>query len=457
MPRYTEEDVQDALYAWAHEQYTSISKCAAYFGIPRTTLQNRVSGTRTRIEVQEAHQHLNPSKETTLTQWILHADRLGNPIGLRLLLDLATEIRGTREQDIGAGRVYPPISRRWTEGFRRRHPEIKTILSRQIDASRFNGVNFQAINHYFTRLGEVIRSERYPPDAIFNVDESGFSIGSTRGSTVLVDKRRKLKGRKQPGKQEWITVIECVSASGVALPPSLIYKSKNLNSAWIPEETPRDWAFSTSNKGWTSDLHGFEWISTRFEPLTRRIDGKKRLLIIDGHSSHLTARFLALCITKGIDLCLLPPHTSHVTQPLDLSVFGPLKTYLAGEVDGIFRHSISRIARVEFTAAYIQARERAFRPQSIESGFRKAGIYPFNPDIILNNLTPPLATPPLENATESQEVDLSQVLLEDSREGTPIPLDPDALYTQIITDTNLATPKRAFVCLFCLFIPLTSI
>jgi hypothetical protein len=54
-------------------------------------------------------------------------------------------------------------------------------------------------------------------------------------------------------------------------------------------------------------------------------------------------------------------------------------------------------------------------------------------------------------------VDLSQVLLEDSREGTPIPLDPDALYTQIITDTNLATPKRAFVCLFCLFIPLTSI
>jgi hypothetical protein len=84
----------------------------------------------------------------------------------------------------------------WTEGFRRRHPEIKTILSRQIDAPRFNGVNFEAINNYFTRLGEVIQSERYPPDAIFNVDESGFSIGLTRGSTILVDKRRKPKGRK---------------------------------------------------------------------------------------------------------------------------------------------------------------------------------------------------------------------------------------------------------------------
>jgi hypothetical protein len=89
-------------------------------------------------------------------------------------------------------------------GFRRRHPEIRTILSRQINASRFDAVNPRAINHYFARLGEVIRSERYPPDATFKVDESEFSIGSTLGSTVLVDKRRKTKERKQPGEQECI-------------------------------------------------------------------------------------------------------------------------------------------------------------------------------------------------------------------------------------------------------------
>jgi hypothetical protein len=213
--------------------------------------------------------------------------------------------------------------------------------------SSFNGVNFQAIN--------------------------------TRGSTVLVDKRRKPKGRKQPGKQEWITVIECVSASGVALPLSLIYKSGNLNSDWVPEETPRDRSFLTSNKGWISDLYGYEWISTRFEPFTRRTNGKKRLLIIDGYSSYMTARFLALCITRSIDLCLLSPHISYITQPLNLSVFGPLKTYLGAELDRIFRYSISRITRIEFTAAYNQARERAFRPHFIQSKFRKAGIYPFNP------------------------------------------------------------------------------
>jgi hypothetical protein len=90
-------------------------------------------------------------------------------------------------------------------------------------------------------------------------------------------------------------------------------------------------------------LYGYEWISTRFEPLTRRINGKNRLLIIDSYSSPLTASFLALYITKSIDICLLPPHISHVTQPLDLSVFGPLKAYLGAELDRIFRYSTSRI------------------------------------------------------------------------------------------------------------------
>jgi hypothetical protein len=64
---------------------------------------------------------------------------------------------------------------------------------------------------------------------------------------------------------------------------------------------------------------------------------------------------------------------------------------------------------------------------------------------MLNTFTLPPGTPSSENATESQEVDLSQVLLKDPQEGTPTPLDPDTLYTQVVTDENLRTPKRAFI------------
>jgi hypothetical protein len=42
-------------------------------------------------------------------------------------------------------------------------------------------------------------------------------------------------------------------------------------------------------------------------------------------------------------------------------------------------------------------------------------------------------------------VDLSQTLLEDLQESTSILLDLNVLYTQIITDKDLATTKRAFI------------
>jgi len=60
-------------------------------------------------------------------------------------------------------------------------------------------------------------------------------------SVVLLDQLNQRREKKQPGRQEWITCLECVSASGVTLPPCLIFKGENLNSGWIPDETPGAW------------------------------------------------------------------------------------------------------------------------------------------------------------------------------------------------------------------------
>jgi hypothetical protein len=57
------------------------------------------------------------------------------------------------------------------------------------------------------------------------------------------------------------------------------------------------------------------------------------MLIMDGHSSHITGDLIALCITKDINLLILPPHCSHLVQPLDVRVYGLLKQFHAEEVD----------------------------------------------------------------------------------------------------------------------------
>jgi hypothetical protein len=73
---------------------------------------------------------------------------------------------------------------------------------------------------------------------IFNVDETGFTLGTTLPSKVLIRRGDTTAFKKISGRQEWIIAIECIGALGVALPPLLIFKAKYTNTAWIPPYTP---------------------------------------------------------------------------------------------------------------------------------------------------------------------------------------------------------------------------
>jgi hypothetical protein len=168
-------------------------------------------------------------------------------------------------------------------------------------------------------------------------------------------------------------------------------------------------------------------------------------LIIDGHSSHITAQFIAFCITSKIDLFLLPPHSLHKTQPLNLSIFGPLKTALNLEVDRIFQHSTMRLLRVEWTSAYIKARARCFKPSSIESGFRKAGIYLFNPEILLSMITPPPQTPSPENQVVSQVSDTSRILRARGSPYTPRALNLRQIVDLVQNDRDIPSSARDLI------------
>jgi|SRR5436853_894068 len=143
--------------------------------------------------------------------------------------------------------------------------------------------------------------------------------------------------KAEPGRQEWVTVMECVSVDGTFIPPLIIFKGENICMNWIPKDAPMNWHISCNTKGWTSNMHGVEWMKKCFEPATReKANGEKRLLICDGHDSHISADFISHCIQNDIVLILLPPHASHLMQPLDVGVFAPLKRAMAEFLDRFF-------------------------------------------------------------------------------------------------------------------------
>ena len=82
MPSYTEEDVTNALNTLVNSECQSIRKAAIAFQIPYSTLQDRQSKSKSRIESHVSQQLLTPIEETTLENWIYRAAKLGAPVTL---------------------------------------------------------------------------------------------------------------------------------------------------------------------------------------------------------------------------------------------------------------------------------------------------------------------------------------------------------------------------------------
>ena len=383
-----EANIQAAILAFRANEYKSVHAAAIAFSVPDSTLRARIAGRASRSHAHETSQILSNAEEMTLVRWISRLCRTGFPASPALVVEMAEEVRQSRFQlSESLPSTLRPIGEHWIDRFRARHPEIQGTWTRQIESARHSAINPGTVQKWFDAVAELQIQYHYTPDSIFNMDESGFAVGTSQSSRVLVNIREQSSWKVINGRQEWITAIECVSAAGIAIPPLVIFKAKQTNTAWIPTDTPPDWRFSTSNSGWTSDSHAYEWLTTVFEPSTKPTDSaQRRLLIMDGHGSHITANVIAYCMEHTIDLLILPPHTSHVLQPLDVSVFSPLKRALAVETDAASRLHPGRISRTEWTSMYIRARQSAFRASNIISGFRATGLWPLSPISVLEKL-----------------------------------------------------------------------
>ena len=94
-----------------------------------------------------------------------------------------------------------------------------------------------------------------------------------------------------------------------------------------------------------------------------------------------------------ITLLVLPPHTSHLLQPADVGVFGPLVVYHGQETDRLTCNGVRRISKAEWIQLYAIARQKAFTTKNILSAWRGAGLYPLNRQKVLRHLPVPSSRP----------------------------------------------------------------
>lgn len=367
-------NLQLALKARRTEEIASTRETARLFDIPLSTLRYNLKLGDTQGMAFEAQMRLCRREEKFLVEWILQEDRIGWPPTIQRVRDMATLLAKAHGDE-------KPIGVNWIQGFKRRNPEVKTMIGRKIDKTRRDGASIEALNEFF-KVFEAAKSEYNVTTAnTWNFDEVGTAVGAATNSRVMASSSKKRTHVKETGDREWVSTIECVSATGCRIKPLIIFKGASVQVQWFPAEDTPDWFYTHSENGWTSNQLGVDWLQRIFIPQTTPSDPTAyRILICDGHGSHATIEFMHVAYCNRIRLIFLPPHTSHVLQPLDLAIFGAMKSSYRREVErlAVLNNGLSLKKRA-FILCYAKAREQ-IDEKHILAGFKAAGIAPFNPD-----------------------------------------------------------------------------
>lgn len=137
-------------------------------------------------------------------------------------------------------------------------------------------------------------------------------------------------------------------------------------ASWTTESGfPKDWVIKPTTNGWTENKTGLEWIRHLDKHTKLRTKGVYRVLIPDGHESHVSAGFDQYCKNNKIITVSRPPHSSHLLQPLDVALHSPLKRAYGEHINLFIRASINHVTKTEFFLAFRAAHNKVFTRKNI--------------------------------------------------------------------------------------------
>ncbi|CAF2137361.1 unnamed protein product [Rotaria magnacalcarata] len=334
--KYSKDDLELALLDIRNKKL-SIKSAAAYYHIPTRTIFHRLAGSRTGAG-RGRRTILTKEEEYIVTTIILFQKWLC-PISSSVVIGLAKPY------------MIQLSKPRWLK-------EIKLANTVKLEKVCSEACRKETVERWFEHLNVVLTKHKLlnnRPEAIWNVDESGFGDDPGKRS-VIIKRDSKYAISSQPGTgKSYTTVIMCTSASGEKLPPYIIYRSMKLWSTWIPKNGYPGARYNATLSGWVEEEVFYDWFVNQFLPAVAHI--KRRLIIFfDGHRAHISTRIVKKAMQIGIELECLPAHITTILQPLDVVTLNKIselwKNYvLKGHCSG---------------------------------DFAKAGIYPYEPRAISN-------------------------------------------------------------------------
>lgn len=272
--------------------------------------------------------------------------------------------------------------RAWVRHFLKRYAD-KLPLRKPIWTSYARALNFsrENVGKFYDLLEAEYEKYNYPPNRVWNVDETGLSIVQSKIPQIIG-----LKGKRQicsltaAEQGSLVTVICSMSAGGSYVPPMLIFPMSNY-TAILEKGAPPGSIGRAHPSGWVQAHHFMEWFQ-HFIDKTVPTEKSPVLLILDGHYSHTrNLDVIDKARKNNVSILSLPSHTTHKLQPLDRTFMGSLKTHYSDQIRQWMLHQDKLVGPYDIAELFGKAYLECTTESTAVNGFRVTGIMPFNRNV----------------------------------------------------------------------------
>ena len=264
---------------------------------------------------------------------------------------------------------------------------LKSIREKPLSTKRLAAHIVEDIQGHFQEFDRVVKRYNVRMVDVSNFDETGFQIGVVTGDRVFVSLDYEAIYTTDPSNRELVTAVATINYSGKKVPAMVIFKGAYYLRGHFQNELDGNILFARSTTGFSNRHLALCYIKhfNRFCPPSNR--GRYRILIFDGHNSHLSDEFLQYCWENRIRPYRLPAHTTHLLQPLDVAVFQPLKHWFQVELRREVFMGAETMDKKAFFAMFQRFWDKVFDSRSLaRNSFKKTGLIPLNPELVLSKM-----------------------------------------------------------------------
>jgi len=215
---------------------------------------------------------------------------------------------------------------------------------------------------------------------IWNVDESGITTVQKPDRVIARRGQKQVSAMTSAERGTLVTIALAGNALGNHIPPMFIFPRKRFNDHFI-RDAPTGSIGTANGSGWMQE-DDFLIFLKFFKDQIRSSKENKALLLLDNHASHTAVKNIEFCKRNGMILLTFPPHCTHKLQPMDRSVFGPVKKAVNTACDNWMRSNPGKVMSIYDIPGIVRTSfDIAITQRNISSGFIHTGLWPVNTEI----------------------------------------------------------------------------